>query len=47
MVKGWLSEGLKGELSLQSGVGRVAKCIWYFKDASERVIIELADEFKD
>jgi len=42
----WLSEGLKGELAIQSGVDKICNCVWYFRDLPEPVIIELADEFQ-
>lgn len=42
----WLSEGLKGELAIESGGQKICEAIWYFRDVSQNVIIELADEFK-
>jgi len=42
----WLSEGLKGELAIQSGVGSTCNRIWYFKNLPRHVVVELADEFR-
>jgi len=42
----WLSQGLQGELAMQSGVGHVLSKVWYLREIPEEIVIELADEFK-
>lgn len=42
----WLSEGLQGELAIQSGMDKVISNVWYFRNLPQSVVVELADEFK-
>jgi len=42
----WLSNGLKGELAMESGVDMVCAKVWFLRSLPEEMVIELADEFK-
>lgn len=41
----WLSAGLQGELALESGIDKVCACIWYLKNMSSPVLIDVAQRF--
>lgn len=42
----WLSEGLQGELAIESGLDLIFNEFWYLRDVDLKIKIELADEFK-
>jgi len=42
----WLSDGLQGELAIQSGVDKVCDKIWYFNAVPMHIKVELADDFR-
>lgn len=41
----WLSAGLQGELAIQSGVDKVCHCVWYLRDLTPGVLVDIAHLF--
>merc|ERR1719401_1089569 len=46
MTLKWLSDGLQGELAIASGVDKVCRCVWYFRDLKQQWVVDLAQHFE-